>query len=92
MFIFNKYKKSFYFKNNNQNYSNFFDIYNYNTINYNFNYKNNIIHSILFITSLNLYFYLFNSIIYKNSFKYLVYFDSFLSFFIGLKSSPKKII
>jgi hypothetical protein len=90
MFIFNKYNKSFIFKNNNKSYFYYNDI-SCNNINYNFSYKNNIIHSILFVISLNLYFYLFNHINYKNSFKSLIYFNSFLSFFISKKSLQKTI-
>ncbi len=82
MFIFNKYTKSFNFKNQHlKNESNYF--------NYNFNYKNNIIHSIFFIISLNLYFYLYNNIIYKNSFKTLLLFNPFLLFFLSKKSLQK---
>lgn len=82
MFIFNKYIKSFNFKNRTlKNESLFF--------NYNFNFKNNIIHSVLFFTSLNLYFYLFNSVLYKNSLRTLVSFNPFLLFFMSKKSLQK---
>jgi hypothetical protein len=82
MFIFNKYVKAFNFKNQSlKNESLFF--------NYSFNYKNNIIHSVLFFISLNLYFYLFDSVLYKNSLKTLVSFNPFLLFFISKKSFQK---
>lgn len=82
MFIFNKYTKSFTFKSQHSKNE-------INCFNYNFNYKNNIIHSIFFIISLNLYFYVYNSVLYKNSFKTLLLFNSFLLFFISKKSLQK---
>lgn len=82
MFIFNKYITSFNFKNrllkNESSY-----------INYNFNYKNNVIHSVLFMFSLNFYFYLYNSVIFKNSFKSFMVFNPFLLFFLSKKSTQK---
>ena len=84
MYIFNKYDKSFNFKNKNQ-----LESKDFNFINYNFNFKNNIIHSILFVISLNLYFYLFSIIEYKYSFKSLISFNPFLLFFISKKSFQK---
>jgi len=82
MFIFNRYIKPFNFKDRSlKNESNFF--------NYNFNYNNNTIHSIFFIISLNLFFYLYDNITYKNSFKTLFSFNPFLLFFLSKKSFQK---
>jgi len=82
MFIFNKYLKSVNFKNQKSK-------NDLNHINYNFNNKNNIIHSVFFIISLNLYFYMYSNIIYKNSVKSLVSFNPFVLFFISKKSFQK---
>lgn len=82
MFIFSKYINPFNFKN--QKLKNNFDY-----VNYNFNNKNNIIHSIFFIISLNFYFYLYNSVLYKNAIKPYVSFNIFTLFFISKKSMQK---
>ncbi len=84
MYIFNKYNKSFNFKNKNQ-----FNSKDLNFVNYNFNFKNSIIHSIFFVISLNLYFHMFSIIEYKYSFKSIISFNSFLLFFISKKSFQK---
>lgn len=82
MFIFNKYVKSFNFKNNLFYYNNRF-------INYNYNSKNNIIHSSLFIVSISLYFYFFIPVVYKNSLKNFLNLNSFLFFLLSKKSLSK---
>jgi len=82
MFIFNKYIKSFNFKNNLFYYNNRF-------INYNYNSKNNVIHSSLFIVCVSLYFYFFTPIVYKNSLKNFLNFNSFLFFLLSKKSLSK---
>ena len=83
MFIFSKYIKPFNFKNN-------LFYYNERFINYSYNYKNNIIHSVLFIISINLYFYFFTPIVYKNSLKKnFLNFNYFLIFLLSKKSLNK---
>lgn len=82
MFIFNKYVKSFNFKNNLFYYNNRFISYNYNS-------KNNIIHSSLFIVSISLYFYFFIPVVYKNSLKNFLNLNSFLFFLLSKKSLSK---
>jgi hypothetical protein len=82
MFIFNRYVKSFNFKNNLFYYNNRFIDYNYNS-------KNNIIHSSLFIVSISLYFYFFIPIVYKDSLKNFLNFNSFLFFLLSRKSVSK---
>lgn len=82
MFIFNKYVKSFNFKNNLFYQNNRFIDYNYNS-------KNNVIHSSLFIVSTSLYFYFFIPVVYKNSLKNFLNFNSFLFFLLSSKSINK---
>lgn len=82
MFIFSKYVKSFNFKNNLFYKNNRFIDYNYNS-------KNNIIHVSLFIVSLSLFFYFFIPVVYKNSLKNTLNFNSFLFFLLNFKSVTK---
>jgi hypothetical protein len=79
MFIFNKYVKPFNFKNNLFYKNNRF-------IDYNYNGKNNIIHTSLFIVSLSLFFYFFTPVVYKNLLKNFLNFNSFLFFLLSGKS------
>lgn len=82
MFIFNKYIKSFNYKNNLYYRNDRFIEYNYNS-------KNNVIHSSLFIVSISLYFYFFIPVVYKNSLKNFLIFNSFLFFLLSKKSTNK---
>lgn len=82
MFIFNRYVKPFNFKNN-------LFYKNDRFIDYNYNSKNNIIHTSLFIVSLSLYFYFFIPVVYKNSLKNILNFNSFLFFLLNGKSISK---
>lgn len=83
MFIFNKYYGSFNFKIQPS-----LNTY-YQNIHISYNYKNNIIHSVLFIFSLNFLYFFFTPLLYKGAFNNYTNFNSYLSFFISKKSSQK---